>query len=203
MNKPKRTTAQSKQKVLQCIDIVIQMPLDTLGLHNISLRPRVLPIALAIVVITVVVAVVIRNGDIRDLISHFHPRIARCRDRRDLTKSPVREASNDEASEKVQIVNALGADWDFFPDCSDESDNIYHYSCDIGGITPPVEAHGVVVGSSFLARVEIFDLEVAFSDPVVVTDHYTLQSQQCLTYTLRTAPILPAILDKKTEYADR
>lgn len=114
---------------------------------------------------------VIGDADIGNLIAHFHPDIAGRRDRADFAKNPVGDASNQESSKEIEVVNALGANGHFAANGTGKAHDVDEDTGNVGGVAAPMETQGVVVWTGFLARVEISDLQVALAHDVIVTDH--------------------------------
>lgn len=122
-------------------------------------------------IISLPIIAMIRNTDIRNLISDLHPDIARSRDGADLAKYPVCDAGNQESSKEVEIVDALGSNGNLAANGTGETNHVDGDTCNVSGVTAPVETEGVVVWTSFLARVKILNLEEALTHNVVVADH--------------------------------
>lgn len=146
------------QQILLFIDPTYYISLHTLGLHNIPLGAHILTISPPIIIIPLIITIMIRNRNIRNFIPHLHPCITRRRNRTNLAQRPITQSRNDETSEKVEVVDALGADGDLFANRAYESHDVDQYAKDVGEVSPPMKASSVVVWTSLLPRVQIFDL---------------------------------------------
>ena len=87
-----------------------------------------------------------------------------------MRQQPIHAARNDKPAEEIQVVD-VGSALGYGPaDCTDESDDVDQDTADVGCVAPPVEAEGVEIRSVRLGGVEVFDLQVAFADEVVIAD---------------------------------
>ena len=112
----------------------------------------------------------IRHTNISNLLPDFIPVRARRRDREEPRQEIVRGTRNKEATEEVQVVDICRAFGHGLANGSDEPNNVDKDAANVGRVAAPREAEGVEVWRVRLGRVEIFDLEVAFSDDVVIAD---------------------------------
>lgn len=98
--------------------------------------------------------------------------VAGCRDRVEATEQIIRAGGDDEAAEEVEVVDVLGANGDGAANGSDEANDIDEDAGDVGGVTAPVKTELEIVGARLLGTVEFCDLEVAFSDDVIIVDNH-------------------------------
>lgn len=95
-----------------------------------------------------------------------------------MTHSPVGAAGHNEPAEEVEVVDVLCAFWHFLANGTDEADDVDHDSCDVGGVSTPVDPPGVEVRPALLGRIEVFDLKIALADQVVIADHNTSNGRE-------------------------
>ena len=112
----------------------------------------------------------IRHTDIPNLLAHLVPIIAPGLHMPHLGQQPVRSPRHKEAAEEIQVIDVGCALGDGFPDRADEADDVDEDAADVGCVAAPVETEGVVVGGGGPGGVEVFDLEVALADDVIIAD---------------------------------
>lgn len=78
---------------------------------------------------------------------------------------------DDEAAEKVEVIDVLCALGYGCSDGAGESNDVDEDTSNVGGKAAPMETITEVVGTSLESRVKIADLKVAFADPIVVANH--------------------------------
>ena len=114
----------------------------------------------------------VRHTDVPDLLADLIPiRAPGLHVAHVVGQQPVCPARDQEAAEEIQVVDVGGTLGDGLADGADEADDVDEDAADVGGVAPPVEAEGVVVRGRGAGGVEVFDLEVAAADEVVVADN--------------------------------
>jgi hypothetical protein len=100
----------------------------------------------------------------------LEPSIAHCGDGEESAKQVIGQACDDEASEKVEVVDIGRTLGDWLSDGADKPDDVDHDTSNVSGVSAPRPAEPIEVRASAGAGVKIFELEVALANDVVVAD---------------------------------
>lgn len=125
-----------------------------------------------------ILPILIRHTNFRDLIAHLAPHVASGRHRTDPAQPPVHDARDQKPHEEVQVVDPLRRRGDVSPHRARETDYVDEDAGDVGRVPAPVEAESEVIRPRLAPAVEVFDLQVAAADEVVVTDHHARDGGQ-------------------------
>lgn len=108
--------------------------------------------------------------------THFIPRVARRRKRKDQTQYVVNCCGNNNPRQVVEVVNVLSAYWNSIAalgslDGANKTNDVDEDSGNVRGKAAPGEPEGVVVGCVLFWAVQAPQVQVALADNIVVTKY--------------------------------
>lgn len=112
----------------------------------------------------------IRDRQVVDVDVDFVPFVAGGGDRHEAGEQVVHTPGDDESAKEVDVVHVLRADGDITSHGTDESDDIYQNSSEVGCVAVPREAKGIEVRPMPAGAVKFLNIEEPLADEVIVRD---------------------------------